>query len=231
MQPPLSSDEVRILGALIEKEITTPEYYPLSLNALTNACNQKSNRFPVVAFDDHRTDGLLEGLRDKRLVAMVTGTSNRVPKFKQLLAETIGLDGKDTAVLCELMLRGPQTAAQLRARAARLHPFEELPEVEAVLQGLAARPQGPLVVKLPRQPGHKEQRYAHLLAGPPIETAAAPVNEPATTEGSPETASLAQLRAELESLRAEVADLRRQVAELKGPLPDQGAPDGGPGGP
>ncbi|MBP7828772.1 MAG: YceH family protein [Kiritimatiellae bacterium] len=219
MQPPLSSDEVRILGALIEKEITTPEYYPLSLNALTNACNQKSNRFPVVAFDDHRTDGLLEGLRDKRLVAMVTGTSNRVPKFKQLLAETIGLDGKDTAVMCELMLRGPQTAAQLRAHAARLHPFEGLPEVEAVLQGLVERPQGPLVVKLPRQPGHKEQRYAHLLAGPPAPPEALASPAPAEKEDSQGADTLEQLRAEVSSLRAEVEELRQRVTAMHPPPP------------
>jgi len=155
-----------------------------------------------------------------------------VPKFRQLLVETIGLDSKDMAVMGELMLRGPQTAAQLRAHAARLHPFADQAEVEAVLQGLSERPQGPLVVKLPRQTGHKEQRFAHLLGGAPAapEAVAAPPPEPASIEGTPEADPLAQLRAEVESLRAEVADLRRQVAELKGPLPAEGAPDGGPGG-
>lgn len=214
----LTADEVRVLGSLMEKEVTTPEYYPLSLNALVNACNQKSNRFPVVAYDEMAVARLVDVLREKRLVAVVTGGTmsvSRVPKYRQLLSETVGLDGKDAAILCELMVRGPQTAAQLRTRAERLHKFTDVAEVDAVIAGLMTRAT-PLAVKLPRQPGHKECRFAHLLSGAPaMSEASEPPPEPAMLEVRAEKDRTEQLKAEVESLRAELNELRQQFLDFK----------------
>ncbi len=215
----LSADEVRVLGALMEKEISTPEYYPLSLNALLNACNQKSNRDPVVSWDETALARIVEGLRDKLLIAVVTGATgavSRVPKYAQRLAEKIGLDDKDRAVLCELMVRGPQTAAQLRGRAERLYRFADQAQVEAVLNGLMTRP-SPLVTKLPRQTGHKEQRYAHLLCGPPAVSAEspAPPPEPAVLQVRAENERLGRIEADVAALRTEIAIVRELLETLK----------------
>ncbi|MBN1917630.1 MAG: YceH family protein [Verrucomicrobia bacterium] len=215
----LSADEVRVLGALIEKEMTTPEYCPLSLNALKNACSQKSNRDPVVAWDETAVARIVEGLRDKRLIALVTGATSaisRVPKYSQRLAETVGMDERDRAVMCELMVRGPQTAAQLRGRAERLHKFADQAEIEATLNELMTRAQ-PLVTRLPRQPGHKEQRYAHLLSGPPAISAEAPEPppEPAVLRVRAENDRLGKLEAEVAALRAELAGVREQIETLR----------------
>ena len=226
----LTADEVRVLGALMEKRITTPEYYPLSLNALTNACNQKSNRDPVMSYNDVDMARLVDGLRDKRLIAMVTGASatvSRVPKYRELFSETIGLDEKDMALLCELMVRGPQTAAQLRSRAERLHRFADLAEVDATLQDLMSR-EFPLIAKMPRQPGFKEGRYAHLLCGaPPVSSEPlAPAPEPAMLEVHAEKERMAlmeteitALRTELTELRTQFEDFRKQFGEEKPPTP------------
>lgn len=154
--------EVRVLGSLLEKEITTPEYYPLSLNALVNACNQKSNRDPVVEFDSETVGQALEALRDKGLLLAITGAGSRVPKYGHRISEKLNLGRRELAILCELMLRGPQTLGELRTRSERMHRFDDLAEVEAVLDRLPE-----LVVKLPRRPGEKEVRYAHLLSGTP----------------------------------------------------------------
>ena len=215
----LSADEVRVLGALMEKRITTPEYYPLSLNALTNACNQKSNRDPVMSYNDVDMARLVDGLRDKRLVAMVTGASatvSRVPKYRELFSETIGLDEKGMALMCELMVRGPQTAAQLRSRGERLHTFADLAEVDATLRDLMSR-EFPLIAKMPRQPGFKEGRYAHLLCGaPPVSTEPlAPTPEPAMIEVHAEKERMARLETEITALRTDINDLRMQFEELK----------------
>ncbi len=226
----LTADEVRVLGALMEKRITTPEYYPLSLNALTNACNQKSNRDPVMSYNDVDMARLVDGLRDKRLIAMVTGASatvSRVPKYRELFSETIGLDEKDMALLCELMVRGPQTAAQLRSRAERLHRFADLAEVDATLQDLMSR-EFPLIAKMPRQPGFKEGRYAHLLCGaPPVSSEPLPpAPEPAMLEVHAEKERMAlmeteitALRTELTELRTQFEDFRKQFGEEKPPTP------------
>jgi uncharacterized protein YceH (UPF0502 family) len=159
--PPLSPSEIRVLGALIEKQITTPDYYPLTLNSLTNACNQLTNRDPVVSYDEQTVVRALDALREKRLATLFSGAESRVAKYKHTLTDAILLTPAEVALLCVLMLRGPQTVGELRTRAERLFPFDNLPEVEEALNALAARPERPLVAKLPRQPGTKESRYAH----------------------------------------------------------------------
>src|ERR1700691_6556127 len=169
----LDADEVRVLGSLLEKEITTPEYYPLSLNALLNACNQKSNRDPIVHFDEETVERALYTLRDKGLALNITGAGSRVPKFGHRLSEKLNLGRRELAILCELMVRGPQTLGELRTRAERMHHFDEIGEVETVLDRMPE-----LVTKLPRRPGEKEARYAQLLSGPAAAAASAPEQAP-----------------------------------------------------
>ena len=210
MEPLLSEVEVRVLGALIEKQITTPEYYPLTLNALTAACNQKSNREPVVDFDERAVVRALESLRDKQLARMISGAEMRVPKYYHLFTETLGFTPREVGVLCVLMLRGPQTVGEIRGRSGRLYEFADLAEVEETLQGLVEREDGPVVMKLPRQVGRKESRYAQLLAGEP---------EIAVEEGEPqlEKATL-EVHAEnerLEQLEIQVQDLQREVQAMR----------------
>jgi uncharacterized protein len=161
----LDNVEVRVLGCLIEKGATTPEYYPLTLNALKNACNQKSSRDPVVSYDEGTVMRALEGLRDKHLVWFVSGSESRVVKYKHRLPEAMDLSPQEVAALCLLMLRGPQTAGEIKGRSERLWSFHDPQEVETVLQGLAGRAEQALVARLPRQPGRKEPRFAHLLSG------------------------------------------------------------------
>jgi uncharacterized protein len=214
----LNDVEVRVLGALIEKQVTTPEYYPLTLNALVHACNQISNRDPVVAYDDETVARGLEGLREKRLARVVNTADGRVPKYRHVLNEVVELRAAELAVLCVLLLRGPQTVGELRGRTERLYTFSDLSFVEATLQALAERTDGPLVVKLPRQPGQKEARYAHLLAGPPVqseEPARATRAEPARVGGHSEHERLTQLENEVATLRQELAELRQQFAAFK----------------
>ncbi len=157
----LDASEVRVLGALLEKEATTPEYYPLSLNALVNACNQKSNRDPVVSYDEDTVYDAVNRLREKKLALTVTG-SGRVNKYSQRISETLNLGRRELAVLCTLMLRGPQTLGEIKDRSERMFAFADLSETETVLEKLADWPGGGLAKKLPRQPGQKEARYAHL---------------------------------------------------------------------
>ena len=211
----LTAVEARVLGSLIEKEITTPEYYPLTLNALTNACNQISNRDPVVSFDEKTVARALESLREKKLAWMVTGVG-RVPKYEHRFAEAFQLAAQEIAVLCVLMLRGPQTVGEIRGRTGRLYEFKELEEVDLTLQALMAA-QPPLVLRLPRQPGTKESRYAHLLAGEvQIEERATSARlEPATLEIQQENEKLARLESELSLVRAELAELKQQFLEFK----------------
>src|SRR6202163_3466447 len=174
MELVLTPVEVRVICSLLEKEVTTPEYYPLSLNALVNACNQKSNRDPVVDFDASTVEEALLSLRDKGLLLAITGAGSRVPKYAHRISEKLNLGRRELAILCELMLRGPQTLGELRTHCERLHPFDDLAEVEAVIERLPE-----LIVKLSRRPGEKEVRYAHLLSGTPV--------IPETAEGGPET--------------------------------------------
>ncbi|MBI5766421.1 MAG: YceH family protein [Verrucomicrobia bacterium] len=215
----LSAPEARVLGALIEKAITTPDYYPLSLNALTNACNQLSNREPVVAYDETTVVRALDSLRDKRLASLYAGAESRVARYKHTITDAILLTPAEVALLCVLLLRGPQTLGELRTRTERLFKFDTLPEVEEALNALATRAPQPLVAKLPRAPGTKESRYAHLLCGPvdaaSPETPVAPVSGPVVAQVADDRVvaleqELAALRAELAGLRADFAAFRRQ---------------------
>ena len=211
----LTPVEVRVIGSLIEKEIITPEYYPLSLNALTNACNQISNRDPVVTFDETTVARALESLREKKLAWMVTGIG-RVPKYEHRFTEALQLAAQEVAVLCVLMLRGPQTVGEIRGRTGRLYEFKELEEVELTLQALLAA-QPPLVIRLPRQAGTKESRYAHLLAGEVQveEREVAPRLEPATLAIRQENERLAKLESDVAQIRADMEDLKQQFLDFK----------------
>jgi uncharacterized protein len=213
----LNDAEVRVLGSLIEKQLTTPEYYPLTLNALTHACNQISNRDPVVAYDEKTVARALESLREKNLAYIFYGSESRVPKYKHVVPEVLHLTPPQVAVMCVLMLRGPQTVGELRGRTTRLHEFKELAEVEATLEELTTRDAPPLVARLPKLPGRKESRYAHLLAGMvEVEAeAAAPRMEAATREVRAENERIASLEATVETLRGEVAELRQQFDDFK----------------
>jgi uncharacterized protein YceH (UPF0502 family) len=214
---PLNPVEARVLGSLMEKDMTTPDYYPLTLNALTNACNQSSNRDPVVAFAERDVVRGLDGLREKKLAYMLQGADNRVPKYGHRIAETLEIGRPETAVLCVLLLRGPQTVGEIRGRTERMHAFPALADAEACLDGLAARQPEALVVKLRRQPGMKEQRYAHLLSGaveaPVPEVTLKP--EPAALSVRLEDERIAKLEASVAALSGEVADLRQELAAFK----------------
>ena len=207
----LSATEVRVLGALVEKEITTPEYYPLSLNALVNACNQKSNREPVMTLDEEAVRKALRSLTDQSLARSASGDS-RVAKYEHRLNELYNFHRHEIAVLCVLMLRGPQTPGELRTRAERMYAFEDLEAVHSALN-LLMRREPPLVKVLARQPGTKESRFMHLLAGdvaPESHSTTAvdslePVNDAVSTRD----------RERIEQLEAEVADLRREVETLR----------------
>jgi uncharacterized protein YceH (UPF0502 family) len=226
----LSSAEARVLGALIEKEVTTPEYYPLSLNALINACNQRSNREPVMNLDEEAVRQALHGLEDLHLAGRARSADGRVTKYEHWLGEAFNFNRAETALICVLLLRGPQTPGELRGRTERLHRFEEIGEVLAALQKLMER-EPPLAAILPRQPGTKESRYAHLLFGGVESIATALVTEPAfahreagairetgtvSEQGASHTARIAQLEATVAELRQEVAALRRKIDDLFG---------------
>ncbi len=214
----LDAIEARVLGALVEKAVTTPDYYPLSLNALVNACNQTSNRDPVTTYDEATVTRTLESLRAKKLVFAFEGAANRVAKYGHKFAEALGLAEPEVAVLCVLLLRGSQTPGEIRGRTGRLHNFATLGEVEATLQVLAGRTPQPLVLRLPRQAGFKESRYAHLLSGPPAASAEAP---PAEARQPPQVAPdddrLGRLEQEVAVLRRELDELKAQLAETRRP--------------
>jgi hypothetical protein len=217
MTPQLSDVEVRILGALIEKESTTPEYYPLSLNALLNACNQKSNREPVMNVDETTARHALRTLADQAFVRSAGGDS-RVPKFEHRLNELYNFHRHEIAVLCVLLLRGPQTPGELRTRAERLYAFEDLEAVHSALNHLMRR-EPPVVKILPRQPGTKESRYMHLLAGEEIPAAHSHAEHAdallSTAADSADSARITQLESEIDSLRRELQTLREQFAAFQ----------------
>jgi len=211
----LSPAEARVLGALAEKALTTPDYYPLSLNALTNACNQTSSRDPVVSYSEGQVTEALDGLRDKKLAFQFQGADSRVARYGHRLVESLGLGRPETAVLCVLLLRGPQTVGEVRTRTGRMHEFASLEETEACLGALASRPGEPLVARLPRMSGMKEQRFAHLLCGP-VELEAPGAARTHDPDPAPEADErLGRLEREAAALRAEVSDLSRQVSELR----------------
>ncbi|NOT63029.1 MAG: YceH family protein, partial [Acidobacteria bacterium] len=178
----LNEYELRVLGALVEKQIATPDYYPMTLNALTNACNQKNHRDPVTSFDDHTVMRALETLREKNLAYVFHGSDARVPKYGHTFAKYFDFTAQELAVMTVLMLRGPQTPGELRSRSGHLFPFDNLPEVETTVQSLATRSE-PMMVKLPRGAGTKEARFAHLLAGEINLEELAAASEPAPSRG------------------------------------------------
>ncbi len=199
----MESSEVRVLGALLEKESTTPEYYPMSLNALVNACNQKSNRQPVVTYDEETVTHALELLKTKRYAAAIVG-GGRVTKYAQRFSETLNMGRRELALICTLMLRGQQTLGELRDRSDRMHHFEDLSEVETCLHHLHERG---MATKLERRPGQKESRYAHLLSGP---VAAEDFGEAEAVAG-PASDRLTILEAEMAELRAQVRALQEKL--------------------
>ena len=220
----LTAAQARVLGALVEKEVTTPEYYPLSLNALINACNQRSNREPVMALDEEQVRQALHGLEDLRLAGRARSSEGRVAKYEHWLGEAFNFSRAETALVCVLLLRGPQTPGELRGRTERLHRFEEIEDVLAALQKLMER-EPPLAAVLPRQPGNKESRYAHLLAGPVESVTAAFVAEPAfarreagqfAKQDAGHEERITQLEATVTELRQEVAALRQKIDDLFG---------------
>jgi len=212
----LTPAEARVLGCLIEKEATTPEYYPLTLNSLVNACNQKSNRAPVVRFDAKTVVRALDGLREKKLAVQFAAAGARVPKYEHQARETLNLTQAEQALLCELLLRGPQTAGELRGRASRIYPFSSVEAVREVMQGLIEDHSEPLAMVLPRAPGRKEARYMHRLRGEPeapVEAAAPPV-EPAALEVRAEEERFQKLEEAVAHLEAEIAELRKILDDL-----------------
>ncbi len=212
MTEKLTETEARITGALIEKQLTTPEYYPLTLNALVAACNQKTNREPVVTYSEQKVQKSLDDLREKNIVYVFYGSTSRVPKYKHILDKVYELDAPEVAVLCVLMLRGAQTLGELRERTGRLYEFSGLGEVNETLDGLMRRDE-PLVVKLERQPGQKEVRYAHLLSGEVIVTHQP--QEKSVSDSQAENERLANLESELENLRNEFNLFRQSVEDFK----------------
>jgi uncharacterized protein YceH (UPF0502 family) len=210
----LTEVEARVLGSLVEKQLTTPEYYPLTLNALTAACNQKSNRDPVVSYDETTIMSAIDSLRDKNLVYLYYGTSSRAVKYKHMMPSVFDLDAAGVALVAVLLLRGPQTIGELRERTGRLHEFAGLGEVQEALDGLTRRDE-PLVIKLERQAGQKEARYAHLLSGPIDQSAVAPMRESRDVSSSGKEDKIAKLESEIENLRGEFASLRQTFEEFR----------------
>ncbi len=216
MRIELDSLEARVIGCLIEKQITTPDQYPLSINALMSACNQKSNRDPVLSLDEPTVQHTLDALSRKHLVLERSGFGSRVPKYQHLFCNTeygsLKFPPQELAIVCELLLRGPQTPGELRARASRMVPITDVSEVEAALQNLLEREAGPLVARLPREPGRREARYMHLFSG---EAPPQIVVEHAAVERAAELAESETLASRLGKIEEEVRLLRAELETLK----------------
>ena len=216
MDMQLTANEARVIGCLIEKQVTTPDQYPLTLNALTNACNQKSNREPVMELDETQVQGTLDALSNRRLVSEKFVVGSRVPKYLHRFCNTefsaLKLSPQELGLICALLLRGPQTPGELRTRTQRLCTFKDVHEVQSVLDGLARRDGGPLVVQLAREPGRRESRYAHLFSGLPAEDAAVAAS-PASPAPAGDAERLANLEQQVAQLQDEVAALRRLISE------------------
>lgn len=212
----LTPIEVRVLGSLIEKQITTPEYYPLTLNALVAACNQKNNRNPVTAYTESEVDDALFSLRDKNLAYVFHGSTSRVPKYKHVVPEVMHLSPPQVAVICVLMLSGPQTFGEIRTRGSRLYEFSGLEEVEQTLRELASNEDEPMVVKLPRQPGQKDARFVHLLSGPPdIEVFAEHAPTAKVSQRAGEAERISKLEAEVQTLTEKIQTLENQFEAFR----------------
>ncbi|HVH59306.1 MAG TPA: YceH family protein [Candidatus Sulfotelmatobacter sp.] len=210
----LNEVECRILGSLLEKEVTTPEYYPLSLNALVNACNQKSNRDPVMNLDEAVVRQTLRSLEGQSLVRSVSPADSRVTKYEHRLQEAFNFYRHEIAILCLLLLRGPQTPGELRSRSERMHSFDDLSAVQSSLQHLMKR-EPPLAKPLPRQPGTKETRYAHLLSGDVVQAEPELMVTAHTLERSVDGDRVRQLEEEIAGLKNEIADLKQQFAQFR----------------
>jgi uncharacterized protein len=223
----LTEIETRVLGSLIEKDVTTPDYYPLSLNALVNACNQKNNRDPVMTLDEGTVRQALSTLQEKRLAGPASGADSRVPKFEHRLQEVFNFDRREIAIVCVLLLRGPQTPGELRSRTERMYHFEALDDIVSTLDRLAQR-DPPLARVLPRQPGTKESRYTHLFSGePPVDSAgtadvarACPERQskgpsPTIAGANSETDRLRTLEEEVARLRQELTEVQQQLAAFR----------------
>lgn len=213
MATKLNATEVRVLASLVEKQLTTPEYYPLTLNALTAACNQKSNRDPVMSLGDTEIQAAIDSLRDQSLVYLYYGTGTRTVKYKHMLPSVFELEPAGVAVMAVLMLRGPQTIGEIRERSGRMHEFGDLNEVQETLDDLSRRDE-PLLVRLERQPGQKEARYAHLLSGE-IDVSSLPVAGEKRSSGSVDGTRVEALEAEIASLKNELAEFRATFDEFR----------------
>ncbi|MCG3159836.1 MAG: hypothetical protein JMDDDDMK_00861 [Acidobacteria bacterium] len=212
----LNEYELRALGALVEKQIATPDYYPMTLNALVNACNQKNHRDPVVAYDEATVAKALETLREKNLAYVFHGSEARAPKYGHLFPKAFDLSEAEVPLMSVLILRGPQTPGELRSRSQHLRAFESLAEVETLLQGLSLRDE-PLIVKLPRQPNSRESRFAHLLGGPVEmeQIEAAPRASASVQQSQAGNEKIARLEEEVAALRQELSELKQQFAEFR----------------
>jgi hypothetical protein len=206
----MDEKETRVIGCLIEKQLATPEYYPLSLNALTNACNQKTNREPVTDYDESVVSSVLDALVDKKLVNK--STVGRVPKFEELLTQQHNMVPQESAILCVLFLRGPQTIGEIRSRTSRLCNFESS---EAVMAAMANLESWGMVQRLARQPGHKESRYAQLLSTAPQTSPAEEISRPPLSSTAGPDTRFAEMEAQIQALKHEVADLREMFDQFK----------------
>jgi uncharacterized protein YceH (UPF0502 family) len=216
MSTTLTENEVRVLGSLIEKQITTPEYYPLTLNALTAACNQKNNRNPVMSLTESEVEGALDSLREKNLAYVFHGSTSRVPKFKHVAPEVLQVNPAGLAVMCVLMLSGPHTVGEIRTRGARLYDFKGMEEVDETLHELSTRESDPLVVKLARQAGQKDARFTHLLAGQPVIEPSSETSVPThSTRREPDSDRVSKLEEQLQMLTREIESLTTQFEEFK----------------
>jgi uncharacterized protein YceH (UPF0502 family) len=215
MKIELNALEARVIGCLIEKQITTPDQYPLSLNALVNACNQKSNREPVMALDEPTVQGIVDGLARKHLLLERSGFGSRVPKYRHCFCNaefgTLKFDPQELAIVCELMLRGPQTPGELRGRAIRMAAFSDVSQVESTLVRLSERPDGPFVTRLAREPGRREARYAQLFCGEIVEPPPAEESAAAPTDSSGQEERLERLERDVETLRTELSELKARL--------------------
>jgi uncharacterized protein len=217
MELDLNQIEVRILGSLIEKEITTPEYYPLSLNSLIAACNQKTNRDPIMQLDESEAAQVLDSLKDKRLVWQLSTAGGRVPKFEHNFRSFFKLSDAETAVICVLLLRGPQTVGEIKSRTDRLFQFSSLEEVEKTIQKLSVHPSGPFVTEILRQSGQKEKRYMHLFSSEMVNAINAS-SEPVSTElkkTKPEDERFALLENQISVLQQELNTLKNDFETFK----------------
>jgi len=214
MPEQLNETEARVVGALVEKQLTTPEYYPLTLNALVNACNQKNNREPVMSLGEVAVSNSLEALRDRNLVYVFYGSTSRVPKYKHMLPTVYELEPSETALMAVLLLRGPQTLGELRERTGRMHEFAGLGEVQESLDGLMRR-EDALVVRLPVLPGQKEARFAHTLSGEIDVGALAAAHPTRAAQAGAAADRIAKLEEEVTALREEVGSLKMTFEEFK----------------